>query len=94
MTFPARLSELIAKAWPRPWEYKDGWLCEPDTPYRHSHFARINQENAELIAYLVNHAEAIRDLIVAVDEWQSWLDRPISHSEGKLIAAREKLEEA
>jgi hypothetical protein len=58
-----------------------------------------NKHNADLITYLVNHAEELEALVRAVDEWKSWLDRTVSHRwccglpssflpiEGKLIAA-------
>jgi len=47
----------------------------------------VQPHDAELIAYLRNHAKEIINLLEAAEEWQSWIDRPVSHSEGKLIAA-------
>jgi len=38
-------------------------------------------------SYLRNHAQDFINLVEAAEEWQSWIDRPVSHSEGKLIAA-------
>jgi len=44
-------------------------------------------DKSQYYAHLCNHAQEIINLVEAAEEWQSWIDRPVSHSEGKLIAA-------
>ena len=103
MTFPARLSELIAKATKGPWTAghpisKDHYgVCAYDYTYA------IPQDinDAQLIAYLVNHAEAIRDLVVAADaviaRWDTptWKDaEPTARTINAMREALAKLEEA
>ena len=70
MTFHARLTELLEKATKGPWTAghpisKGHYgVCAYDYTYA------IPQDinDAQLIAYLVNHAEAIRDLVVAAEK--------------------------
>lgn len=98
MTFPARLDELIAKATKGPWTAghpisKDHYgVCAYDYTYA------IPQDinDAQLIAYLVNHAEAIRDLVVAAEEvieWSTGEDDFIVRL-GSALAKLEELEES
>lgn len=69
MTFHARLTELLEKATKGPWTAghpisKGHYgVCAYDYTYA------IPQDinDAQLIAYLVNHAEAIRDLVVDME---------------------------
>ena len=79
MTFPARLTELLEKATKGPITYSE--YCSRNGAYQRLisnpsgiqkiWIGDINKEcNAELIAYLVNHAEAIRDLVVAAEKAQ------------------------
>ena len=80
MTFPARLTELIEKATKRPWnffykhKYNEFHVSVPMEGggmklalFEHG-IPTKNGSDADLIAYLVNHAEAIRDLVVAAEQ--------------------------
>ena len=84
MTFPAKLTELIEKATKGYWSWDGNQLWHLGSGYRDDdvdphRYTGINYDrrleksptlkaNAELIVYLVNHAEAIRDLWVAMEK--------------------------
>lgn len=100
MTFPARLTELIEKATKGPITYSE--YCSRNGAYQRLisnpsgiqkiWIGDINKEcNAELIAYLVNHAEAIRDLVVAVENYLKHGTEPDCEALAQALA---KLEEA
>ena len=67
MKFLDELERLKDAAWPRPWRYVSGWIEAISVTDRHRHFARSDKENADLIVYLVNHADEIAELVKAAD---------------------------
>jgi len=88
MTFPARLTELLERATKGPWESEvSGNYINVVSPFGkrkvvastiapQSVMFRQGIADTELIAYLVNQAEALRDLVVAAKEYydaqQEW----------------------
>lgn len=96
MTFHARLTELIERATKGPWtlhKVSDGqwlWGSVWATEDKESYCIvgeQFNCANAEIVAYLVNHAEATRDLVLAAEKVSQILDHP-THSVTVLDAAR------
>ncbi len=110
MTFPDKLTELIDKATKGTWhvgymESPDGhalaWLgntyIDTDAPKIKGTRYEWPEDDAKLIVYLVNHAEAIRDLVVAaedaVKDFDLYEEYPL-HKLDTLQEALAKLEEA
>lgn len=97
MTFHARLSELIEKATKGEWVVNSGNITT--TP----HYSRwgaglheagvvnklvcVQTPDADLIVFLVNHAEAIRDLVVAAEQMINGNGSDeVMHEMGKALA--------
>ena len=92
MTFPARLTELLAKATKGPWSVDPD--DRPDMEWN-NHIVQVGTDNticfmahdprdnsgqqaaAELIAYLVNHAPALAELVEAAEKLKLALDAKI-----------------
>lgn len=64
-----------------------GWYGEGESGYP-------SKDNTELIAYLVNHAEAIRDLVVAAEIMCGQAEGDDLEAEANMVEALAKLEEA
>lgn len=86
MTFPAKLTELLEVAKSPTNEIED-WHC------------RLQDRQAAM-QFLYNHAEAIRDLVVAAEEFKyagrelAWNCQAMRDAGKKVIEALAKLEEA
>lgn len=92
MTFPARLTELLEKATKGPFVITPGWISGKNHhPIANFNFGGSKERDKELIAYLVNHAEAIRDLVVAAENYLKHGTEPDCEALAQALA---KLEEA
>lgn len=106
MTFPARLTELLEKATKGPWSVDPDdrpdmeWnnhivqVGTDNTICFMAHDPRDNsgqQAAAELIVYLVNHAEALRDLVAAAEKLNYLSKGYSTERESHFIALSEAL---